>query len=271
MKRATFFTVLILVVVSLLFFSSIFKGQIPFPGDLLVGNYAPYNSNSYFGYQPGGVPHKAQGPDVVRQLFPWKYFAIQSYKSGQIPLWNQYNLSGNPLMANFQSGVFYPLNIVFLQNFLTGWTIFIFLIPFLSSIFTYLFLRELKVGKVAGIFGGIVFAFSSYMTVWMEYGNVGHTFLWLPLVLLFAEKLSKNFSFRNAIFLIVPLTACFLAGYIQGYFYIVLITIFYFLFKSKYLHALTFRKFLLFFVVLLCPLFLSAFQLIPTLELFNFY
>ncbi len=268
MKRATVLASLISIVVSLFFFYPIFKGRIPFPGDLLVGNYAPYNSNSYFGYQPGGVPHKAQGPDVVRQLFPWKHFAIESYKEGQIPLWNPYNLSGNPLMANFQSGIFYPLNIVFLSNFLTGWTFFILLIPILAAFFTYLYLRELNVGIPASIFGGIIFAFSSYMTVWMEYGNVGHTFLWLPLALFFTEKLSKKFSIKTAIFLIASLTVSFLAGYIQGYFYIILTLIFYFFIKSKYLRTLTFKKFLLFLIVLFYPVMLCAFQFIPTLELF---
>lgn len=269
MKRTTILVSLIFIVVSLFFFYPIFKDKIPFPGDLLVGNYAPYRDNSYFGYQPGGVPHKAQGPDVVRQLFPWKHFAIESYREGQIPLWNPYNLSGNPLMANFQSGVFYPLNIVFLPNFLTGWIFFIILIPILASFFTYLYLREINVGRNASLFGAISFAFSSYMTVWMEYGNVGHTFLWLPLAFFLTERLSKNFSIKTAISLIVSLTASFLAGYIQGYFYIILTLIFYFFIKSKYLRTFTLKNFLLFLLVLLYPSLLSAFQFIPTLELFT--
>ena len=267
--KKTALTGIIFVVISLVFFHPVFSGKVPFPGDLLVGNYSPYSSNSYFGYQPGGVPHKAQGPDVVRQLFPWKHFAIESYREGQIPLWNPYNLSGNPLMANFQSGVFYPLNIVFLPNFLTGWALFILLIPILASFFTYIFLRELNVGRKASIFGAISFAFSSYMTVWMEYGNVGHTFLWLPLVLFFTERLSKNLSIKTAIFLIASLTASFLAGYIQGYFYIVLTLIFYFFIKSRYLKTFTLKKFLLFLFILLYPILLSAFQFVPTLELFT--
>jgi len=269
MKRRTILVSLILIVVSLFFFYPIFEGKIPFPGDLLVGNYSPYRENSYAGFQPGGVPHKAQGPDVVRQLFPWKHLAIESYREGQIPLWNPYNLSGNPLMANFQSGVFYPLNVVFLPNFLTGWALFVLSIPILASFFTYIFLRELNVGRKASIFGAISFAFSSYMTVWMEYGNVGHTFLWLPLALFFTERLSKNFSIKTAIFLIASLTASFLAGYIQGYFYIVLTLMFYFFIKSKYLKTFRLKKFLLFLLFLLYPILLSAFQFVPTLELFT--
>jgi uncharacterized membrane protein YfhO len=268
MRRAIL-VILIILAISLAFFFPIFSGKIPFPGDLLVGYYAPYNTNSYFGYQPGGVPNKLQGPDVIRQLFPWKNFAIDSFKALQIPFWNPYNLSGNPLMANFQSGVFYPFNFLFFANFLTGWTLYIFLIPVLTSIFTYLYLRELKIGKIASIFGGIVFAFSSYMVVWMEYGNVGHTFLWLPLALLFTEKLIRNFSKKYSVLLIISLTLSFLAGYVQGYFYIILTLIFYYIFKSRSEKTFTINKFLLFLIIFLYPMLLSAFQLIPTLELFS--
>ncbi len=272
MKRTAILVSLIFTIVSLLFFYPSIKGKIPFPGDLLVGYYGPYNTNSYFGYGPGGVPNKAQGPDVVRQLFPWKYFTIESLKNGQIPFWNPYNLSGNPLMANFQSNALYPINLVFfIFNFLNAWTLFIFLIPLLSCFFTYVFLRELKVSNLASVFGAIVFAFSSYMVVWMEYGNVGHTFLWLPLALFFTEKLAQRFSIKNALFLIFTLVCSFLAGYIQGYFYIVFSVIFYFLLKTKYLKNLNFKKLLLFvFITLLCPLLLSSFQLLPTLELFSY-
>ena len=269
MKNKTLLAGFIFVLISLVFFYPIFSGKVPFPGDLLVGEHAPYDTNTYGGYSAGSIPNKAQGPDVIRQLFPWKHFAVESFKNSQIPFWNPYSLSGNPLMANFQSGVFYPLNAVFLSDFLIGWTFFILLIPILASFFTYLFLRELNVGRVASVFGSIIFAFSSYMVVWMEYGNVGHTFIWLPLGLLFAERLSKNFSIKTAIFLILSLTVAFLAGYIQGYFYIILTLIFYFFLKSKYLKTFTSKKFLSFLLILLVPSLLSAFQLLPTLELFT--
>ncbi len=115
MKKESILIALFIIVVTSLFFYPVLKGHIPFPGDLLVGEYAPYNAYSYLGYNPGGVPNKAQGIDVLRQLYPWKYFTIESFKSLQIPFWTPYNFSGNPLMANFQSGVFYPLNVIFLR------------------------------------------------------------------------------------------------------------------------------------------------------------
>lgn len=272
MKKEILGAFLFFVCVTLLFFYPLFKGFIPFPGDTLVGNFAPYDSLFYGVYGPGAVPNLAQGPDVIRELFPWKHFVIESFKQFQIPFWNPYNFSGNPLMANFQSGVFYPFNLIFLIfDFLDSWSLFILLIPLLSSFFTYLFLQELKLSKVAGLFGGIVFAFSSYMIVWMEYGNVGHTFLWLPLGLFLTEKLIKKLNYKYLFFLVLVFSISLLAGYIQGYIYIIAIIIFYYLLKNIFIKKLSLRNSLLFLIsVLVFPLGLSLFQILPTFELFSY-
>jgi uncharacterized membrane protein YfhO len=270
MKKGQLFIIGIFLLCVAVFFYPIFRGQIPFPGDLLVGQYFPYNSVNYDGYQPGAVPNKAQGPDVIKQLYPWKYFAIESLKHFQIPFWNPYNFSGNPLMANFQSGVFYPLNIVFfVLPFSIAWTLFIFLIPFLTCCFMYLYLREVRLGRGASIFGGLVFAFSSYMVVWMEYGNIGHTMLWLPLGLYLVEKLLKKFNLALVMVIILILTASILGGYIQGYFYIVGTLSFYTTTKmllSKKRHTV---RLLILLASFILPVLLTLFQFLPTLKLFE--
>jgi hypothetical protein len=252
---------------SLFFFYPILKGQIPFPGDLLVGSYAPYTSYSYIGYAPGGVPNKAQGPDVIKEMYPWKLFSIDQLKHWHIPFWNPYNFSGNPLMANFQSNVFYPLNgIFFLLPFMHAWTLYIFLTPVLSGWFLYLYLKHKKLETTAALFGGAVFAFSSYMVVWMEYGNIGHTLLWLPLGLLFIDLFFETKRLRYPMLLVLILCISFLAGYIQGFFYEVGI-----LFLYTWLFFKKEEKTGVFFLLSLFvfPLLLGAFQFLPTLALFG--
>lgn len=51
--------------------------------------------------------------DAIRQIYPWKELAVSMIKEGQLPLWNPYAFSGTPLLANIQTAVFYPLNILF--------------------------------------------------------------------------------------------------------------------------------------------------------------
>lgn len=266
----TLLAFIIFLFIGIIFFNkSFFQGQVPFPGDLLVGNYEPYRSFPDLGYAAGGVPHKAQGPDVIRQLIPWKYFSIEEIKNGRLPLWNPYNFSGNPLLANFQSGVFYPFNAAFLIfDFETAWTIYIFLIPLLSAFFVYLFMREIGMNRIASYYAGIVFAFSSYMVVWMEYGNIGHVFLWLPLLLYLIEKLVKKIAFIHAIAFVGVSALAFLAGYIQGYFYVVCVFSLYYFFRLwQEKHFTPFHIGLLIFF-LFTPLLIGMVQLLPTLELF---
>jgi hypothetical protein len=265
--KETLISFVFITIISLFFFYPILKGQIPFPGDLLVGNYAPYTSYSYAGYAPGGVPNKAQGPDVIKEIYPWKLFSIDQLKKGQIPFWNPYNFSGNPLMANFQSNVFYPLNLLFfLLPFMHAWTLYIFLTPVLAGWFVSLYLRHKDIDIVPSLFGGIVFAFSSYMVVWMEYGNIGHTLLWLPLGLLLIDLFFETKNLRYPFFLVLILFLSFLAGYIQGFFYLTGIL---FLYSCFFLRKN--EKFLTFFLlpIFIAPLLIGAFQLFPTLSLFS--
>ncbi len=268
--RIPLFPLIVSVLISAFFFFQIFSGKIPFPGDLLVGNYEPYKSLSYGGFAPGAVPNKAQGPDVIKELLPWKKFTIDSFKKMELPLWDPYNFSGNPMMANFQSGVFYPGNLVFfLLSFENAWTLYIFLAPVLSILFTYLFLRRLKLAFWPSIFGGVSFAFCLYMTVWIEYGNIGHTFVFLPLILYFADKLIEKTDKISFLGIVVAGFCAALAGYIQGLFYIYAIVFVYFLIKSNSLKKLNFRKTFVFISTLIFPIILSAFQILPTLELFG--
>lgn len=48
------------------------------------------------------------------QFYPWRWFAFQELRDGQIPYWNPYNGAGAPLIANYQSAIFYPPNLLFL-------------------------------------------------------------------------------------------------------------------------------------------------------------
>ena len=260
---------LLMVLISLFFFWPIFKGYIPFPGELLVGEYVPYNSNTYFGIAPSGVPNKGQGFDVLRMIFPWKEYAIDSLKDWQIPLWNPYNFSGTPFLANFQNGFFYPLNLFFLLfSELDGWVLYIIAQPILSSFFTYFFLRELKLSKISSVFGGLVFAFSSYMMVWMEYGNVGHSIIWLPLVLLLVEKLIKKKTVVAFLLFVFSLTSSILAGYIQTSIYLFIFSLIYMLFRLHQEKKPVIREVINLIPLFILPVLLSSIQLIPTIELF---
>ena len=140
------------------FWPTFLKGYLPFPGDLLVAHFAPWNSEPW-----AQIPHKAQGADAIRMMYPWKALTVRMMKSGQWPLWNPYNFSGNPHLANFQTAVFYPLNFLFLIfPEKTAWTIYIILQPLLASLFTFFFLKNLKADSLSALLSAVSFGFSAF-------------------------------------------------------------------------------------------------------------
>lgn len=259
----------ILIAVAAIFFWPILKGNMPFPGDLLI-NSNPYRSLSVLGYTPGSYPNKAQGKDVITEIYPWKYFEIQELKHGRIPFWNPHNFSGNILMQNLQSAVFNPTNILFfLFSFPVAWTLFIFIQPILASFFFYLFARAMRVGKFAGIVGAIGFAFSSYMSVWIEYGNIAATFAYLPLLLFFLARFLRTKRIVYYAGFILAASVMLLSGYIQGAFYTYVVAIC-FAIAYKYSNRVRVTRWSLIAISLMfaLPLFLVGFQYVSTYQVF---
>lgn len=269
MKKETVLASLLFILVSLFFFYPLLKGFVPFPGDLLVGEYSPYNSYSFQGFAPGGFPNKGQDFDVLRLLYPAKEFSINALKSLDVPFWNQYNFSGNPHLASLQSGSLYPLNVLFfLFPFNFAWSIYIISSPVLTLIFTYFLLRAFRFDIKSSIFGSLVFAYSSYQIVWIEYGNIGHSILWLPLLMFLSLKNIKKPSVPISILIIFSITFSILAGYLQTTFYLYVFLFAFVLFKiiTQYRDKL-FSRLIIFVPIFILPLLLSSIQLLPTIEL----
>lgn len=262
--------ILFFIFAGIFFNKSLIKGEIPFPGDLLVGSYVPYSSYPFQGYAPSGYPHKAQNIDVVEQLYPWKYLSIEVLKKGEFPLWNPYNFSGTPHLAAIQSGTFYPVNIIFfVLPFVSAWSIYIILQPVLAGFFTYLFLREIKLNMKSAVFGGLIFSFSSFLVVWMQYGNIIHAVLWLPLVMWLGLKNINSPSLVKSILVSSALAMSILAGhfqisiYLYGFSFIFLAVTAYVNFRKNFL-----SRIVVLFSIYIASLLISSVQLIPSIEIF---
>lgn len=270
-KVRRFWPFILITVLVFLFFFPVFKGNIPFPGDLLVSTN-PYKTESFLGYAPGGYPNKAQGPDVTTQIYPWRFFSFSLLKQGSIPFWNPYNFSGNPQLADFQTALFYPFNILyFIFPFNFSWTLLIMLQPLLAGFFMYLFLKKgIGARDFPSFLGALSYSFSSYMVVWIEYGNIGSTILWLPLALLLTKYYFEKYDIKSFLGLILTLFITVLAGYIQGAFYIFFLSFIYysFLVFSRKDEIKNYKKNFLFLASLILPFLLSFFQTLPTLSIF---
>ena len=198
MIRKNIFILLILPI----FIISIFRGyfinhKVLFPANLLVSYYQPWVSYPWEGY-PSGPPNKPIGFDNLRIFYPFRHLTTQSLLNFELPLWNPYDFSGNIHLAGYQTAVFHPLSFMFLiLPQIDAWSIIIILSPIFTFIFTYLFVKELKLSKEASIFGALGFAFSGFMMVlWEESFMASYSALFLPIVLC---AIVKSVSIQSAV------------------------------------------------------------------------
>ncbi|MBI5613846.1 YfhO family protein [Candidatus Gottesmanbacteria bacterium] len=192
-----------LIFIAVFFWQTFVKGLIPAPTDALVGLYHPFR-DFYSGSYPRGMPFKNfLITDPVRQQIPWRKIVVDELKAGVLPWWNPFSFSGVPLAANIQSGAYYPFNVLFLLlPFEAGWTVLIFIQPFLAVIFMFLFLRKKGISKSASLVGAVCFGYSGFSIAWLTWGTIGHVVLWTPLILYIIDELiSIPFTITNHKFL----------------------------------------------------------------------
>lgn len=134
--------------------------------------------------------------DPVMLFYPWRKFAFETIINGNLPLWNPYIFCGTPFIANPQSAVFYPLNILFLF-FSTerAYTIVCLLQLLLAGYFTYLYLTKIKLSKFCALLGAQTFMLCGYFIAWLEITTFPATVMWIPLVYYFLEVLFEKKSF----------------------------------------------------------------------------
>ncbi len=259
----------ILLIVIVFFWQFFLKGFLPIPSDTIIGLYHPFR-DLYAKNYPNGIPFKNfLVTDPVRQQYPWKELAIWSEKKLELPLWNPYGFSGTPLLANMQSGAFYPLNILFfLLPFNIAWSLLIIFQPLLAGAFLYVYLRNLKINTWASVIGSIVFAFSGFSMSWLEWGTIVNTVLWLPLILLSIDKIvsiENRKVFVWSLVYLFSMTFAFFAGHLQTFFYLFTFLSIYFF--AKWMQVGWQKKILfLFFILNSLFIILTAVQWIPTLR-----
>lgn len=270
--------VLLIVLVVVIFFWQFFiKGLLPIPADTIIGLYHPFR-DLYAKDYPNGIPFKNfLITDPVRQLYPWRELAISIEKKLELPLWNPYNFSGTPLLANFQSAPFYVFNILFfVMPFVTAWSLIIFLGPFLGGIFLFFYLDNLKLSKWASVLGAITFSFSGFFVAWMEWATITHTALWLPLILLSIDKIVSSIKYQVlgiknrkllmwSIIYVFSITSSFFAGHLQIFFYLFVFSWVYF-FARWVQHGKIFKILFAFLIFNILFLILTSIQWFPTLQ-----
>jgi O-antigen/teichoic acid export membrane protein len=186
LARQDIVVALALLILPLLLFGSVTLGnRTLLPADNLFAG-PPWSA---FADQLGvGRPHNALLSDLVLENYVWKRFIVQSIQDRSLPLWDPYLFAGHPFLANGQHSAFYPFSLLFYVMPLTsayGW--FTVLQFWLAGLFTYIFLRVLRAGRLGGLIGGITYQLSGFFVVSVVFTMIIAAAIWLPLLLALIE------------------------------------------------------------------------------------
>jgi hypothetical protein len=196
-------------------------------------------------------------------------------RQGKIPFWNPHQFCGTPFFANFQSGVFYPVNLaIYWMRPTTQMDVFLYVHFLIAAIFGYLLGRKLKLSVGASLVSSLTFTFCGFMVTRYGQPTLVATASWLPAIIYFSEHLVEAPTLRRAGLLGLAFSFCVLAGFPQ----LVLFT-FYAGFLYVILRVMTagslaprrkVQTLVLAGVAVVVACFVCAFQLLPTYELSNF-
>ena len=154
------------------------------------------------------------GGDLYTYFFPQKTFFAERLQAGEFPLWNSYIGHGFPLVAESQTGAFYPFN-YFAYRFLpvnTAYNFVQILHYILAFVFTALYVRRIGYSIAAALFAGLVYTYGWFPSrICLEWAIIGGA--WLPLTLWCVESFFQTRYWRYPILLCFALSMQILPGH----------------------------------------------------------
>ena len=134
------------------------------------------------------------------QFVPWWNFASETLRSGHLPLWNPLVGMGAPLLANYQSALFYPPHWLYFGLAALGgapalaWGQALLVALHLAWAGTGMALlaRRLGMGVLAQTISGLGFGLSGYLVARAGFLSINSAVAWTPWILLFTTPLFKG-------------------------------------------------------------------------------
>jgi hypothetical protein len=208
--------------------------------------------------------------DLGPYFYPLRFTLYESFRSGELPLWNRHMAMGFPLLAAFQSGVFYPPHLLLLiPSFFAAIRV-IFILHFLiAGIGAYYLCRNWKFPPYLSVVGALLFALGGTIVSLSNLLNHFQTAVWLPWLVLSWEKILGSCSWKSFLGFIFFTTMQFLAGSPELFALSMLLVLIDGVRVRQLMPAISYGKMLSVFVAgNLLVLGLVMVQVLPTAELF---
>lgn len=127
------------------------------------------------------------------QFIPWRAFALETLRSGFLPLWNPLVGMGAPLLANYQAALFYPPNwVLWAFDPAIGSTLLVALHLAWASIGMARLARRLGMSALGQAVAGMAFGLSGYLVARAGFFSINAAAAWLPWIVLAGDRLAAE-------------------------------------------------------------------------------
>jgi hypothetical protein len=208
--------------------------------------------------------------DLTTYFYPLRSVLYESFRSGELPLWDRHMAMGFPFLAAFQSGVFYPphLFLLIVPFFPAIRVIFIFHFM-IAGIGAYGLFRSWKYPCYFSILGALLFTLGGTLVSLSNLLNHFQAAVWLPWIILLWERLLCSPTWRGFLAFISIVAIQFLAGSPELFTMSMVLVVLDGLRLRGHVPGLSYGKMLYVFLSAnLLVLALVMVQLLPTAELF---
>ncbi|HSQ19911.1 MAG TPA: hypothetical protein VLR92_06005, partial [Blastocatellia bacterium] len=229
-----------------------------------------------WGYSAGQSDYPYNRRDLTDTYVTRDYFVVSAYRSGELPLWNPYTMAGHPIYADGVTRTLSPF-LLFYKFFDVplGYSLARLFELILAAVFMYVFLIAIGARASGGLLGSLVFTFSAHSMLHLTGLGWWGGLMWLPLIMLFADRAIRLRSYTQAMLAGVFLALQFFCGYLPNQIYYLGALVLYYLFfafasRRRGLGAPTVVRVIPMMVLTLAVgLALSATQWIPSVELLS--
>jgi hypothetical protein len=215
--------------------------------------------------------------DTLLAYYPQILVAREIVRSGSLPLWNPYTLSGVPFLAAAPwLGFFYaPYLLFYVLDPLKVLGYLALLQMGLAGAFTYLYVRSIACHRLASLLGALSFGFGGFLLANVPWLPRVSTVIWVPLLFLSVERVLVKGTYAYALVGALATAMCVLAGNLAATVYVLLAGALYFVFRLVALlrskaASLAGRRAAVLGIAILLGGMASAVQLIPTWEVSKF-
>jgi hypothetical protein len=178
----------------------------------LLGNQLPWKTMSAFPSPPPWNPLQFDG---IAQFYPWRLFAARTLQSGFLPLWNPFQFCGTPFLANDQSAILYPPNLIFwLLPTATAFGVSAVAHLYLTGLLLYGFLRN-RVAAAPALAGAIVWQLCAWQISWLALPTFLCCSAWFPAALIQIDRIRETPNAARGMTLGAILGLMLLAGHMQ--------------------------------------------------------